>query len=492
MRGSDQFRTRLGGKVGIAVPPAPSAPLGSTASWDGKAFPEGFLFGASTSAFQVEGALREDGRGISIWDRFCEAPGRIAGGGTGEVACDHYHRLDGDLDILGSIGCNAYRFSLAWPRILPEGRGRREARGLDHYDRQVDALLERGITPVATLYHWDLPQALEDEGGWRNRSTAEAFGQYAQACFEVLGDRVALWVSINEPWVVSVLGHELGIHAPGERDLRSSVTVAHHLLLGHARAAEALGATGQRSRIGVAHSLFPHQAASSSAEDLAAAWLSDGYVNRWYLDPLQRGRYPDDVREQYEAMVGPLDFVRPGDLEAIGARSDFVGVNYYTRRTVRAAPSRRPWPFEVITTDEGLPCTEGGWEVVPQCLTDLLVRLDHDYGRPELLITENGAIFNAGPDLDGRVADHQRTSFLHDHLAAVLAACQKGARVLGYCHWSLLDNFEWALGYEPRFGLVHVDYGTQERTVKDSGYYYRSVASGGRLAAVTADPRQGQ
>jgi beta-glucosidase len=462
--------------------PMAGEPAGFDArSYDGRTFPDGFLFGASTSAYQVEGATSEDGRGPCIWDTFCRRPGKVAGAGTADVACDHYHRLEDDIGLLGQLGCNAYRFSIAWPRLLPEGRGRREGRGLAHYDRELDLLMEKGITPVATLYHWDLPQALQDKGGWRERSTADAFGEYSQVCFEALGDRISLWVSINEPWIVAMLGHERGIHAPGEEDLRASVMVAHHLLLGHARAAQALGASRRDASIGVAHSLFPHEAASVSEADKRAAHLSDGYVNRWYLDPLQKGSYPDEVREVYEAAVGPLDFVKDGDLAEIGERSDFIGVNYYTRRVVKAAPERRPWPFEVLPPQPSLPVTDGGWEVVPASLRQLLVRLHRDYSAPPLLVTENGAIINDTPGPDGAVRDSRRAEFLHDHLAAILAATDEGANVLGYCHWSLMDNFEWALGYDPRFGLVYVDYATQARTVKDSGRYYHQITSSGKL-----------
>lgn len=467
--------------AGYAWAPGPQAAPGPRPV-DGRQFPPGFLFGASTSAFQVEGAADEDGRGLSMWDRFCQEPGRIEGGATAATACDHYHRVEEDVGLLNALSCNAYRFSLAWPRILPEGRGRREGRGLSHYDREIDALLARDITPVVTLYHWDLPAALEDQGGWCSRTTAEAFGEYAQVCFEAFGDRVPWWVSINEPWIASVLGYELGLHAPGHRDVRESVTAAHHLLLGHARAAEALSARGGTARIGVAHSLFPHYPASSSPEDCAASWASDGYVNRWYLDPLQRGTYPDDMRSRYEEVAGPLDFIVDGDTEAIGRRSDFIGVNYYTRRRVEAAPAKRPWPWHVLPPEEGLALTEGGWEVFPTGLTDLLVRLHRDYAAP-LLITENGAIFNEGPDAGGTVGDHRRSHYLYGHLQAVLDAVESGATVAGYCHWSLMDNFEWALGYSPRFGLVHVDYETQARTIKQSGHYYRSVIEGRRLVA---------
>ncbi|MCU1490384.1 MAG: Beta-glucosidase [Acidimicrobiaceae bacterium] len=452
-------------------------------------FPDGFLWGASTSAYQVEGAVSEDGRGPSIWDRFSHEPDRIEGGGTGDVACDHYHRYPEDLDLLAGIGLNAYRFSIAWPRVQPAGSGAFEARGLSHYDRMIDAMLERDITPLVTLYHWDLPIPLQDKGGWAARETAERFGEYAQACFSAYGDRVRIWVSQNEPWIVSLLGHELGLHAPGHRDLREAVTVGHHLLLAHGRAAAALEAAGlgDGSRIGVAHSLFPHEPASASAEDAEAARGSDGYVNRWYLDPLLKGRYPDDMRARYEERTGPLDFVQPGDLEAISARCDFIGVNYYTRRVVRHAADARPFPWKVIDAAPGMARTDAGWEVVPESFYDLLVRLARDYPGVEQIVTENGGVYNDAPGPDGQVRDGRRSAFIHDHLEAVARAIKAGAPVIGYCHWSLLDNFEWALGYDKRFGLVHVDYATQRRTLKASAAYYGSVASANALQAVPED-----
>lgn len=448
------------------------------------AFPDGFLWGASTSAYQVEGAVRADGRGESIWDRFCREPGRVAGAANGDVACDHYRRWREDVTLMGRLGLNAYRFSIAWPRLLPLGHGRVEARGLAHYDRLIDALLSRNITPVVTLYHWDLPQALQEQGGWRSRGTADRFGDYAALCFERFGDRVKHWVTQNEPWIVAVLGHELGVHAPGECDVAGSVRVAHHLLLSHGRAVQALEASGRDAAAGVAYSFFPHYPATGSAADREAAWASDGYVNRWYLDPVLRGVYPPDMMARYRRAAGPLGFIRPGDLEVIGARCDFVGVNYYTRRLVRAEPDGEPWPWRVLGACPGVPVTDAGWEIVPGCLTDTLLRLHTEYGGRPLLITENGAVFGEEPGPDGRARDHRRTGFLHDHLRALHAAIERGANVIGYCHWSLLDNFEWSLGYGPRFGLVHVDYGTQRRTVKDSAAYLAQVAAANALVPV--------
>ncbi|HEY7794951.1 MAG TPA: GH1 family beta-glucosidase [Gaiellaceae bacterium] len=415
-------------------------------------FPDGFLWGAATSAFQIEGSLDADGRGPSIWDRFDTESGDRA-----DVACDHYRRWRGDFELLGGLNLNAYRLSLAWPRLFPDGR-RREQRGFDHYDRQLDALLERGIDPLVTLYHWDLPSALD----WRDRATAERFAEYAAAAFEAYGDRVSRWITINEPWIVGLLGYQLGLHAPGVRDLRASVEVMHHLLLAHGRAAQALGA----GEIGVAFALFPHY--PESAGDEEAAQLSDGYVNRWFLDPVLKGSYPEDLRALYEDRVGPLSFVAEGDLETIAARSDFVGVNFYTRRVIRSAPGREPFPWAVVTLGDRAH-TGGNWEIVPEAFGDLLRRLRDDYGTP-ILITENGGIF---PE---PVHDEARIDYLRAHLEVLHDAIEAGVDVRGYYHWSLLDNFEWALGYEPRFGLIHVDYDTQERTVKDSGRWYAGVA----------------
>ncbi len=435
-------------------------------------FPDGFLWGVATSAFQIEGSLAADGRGPSIWDVFPSEAGE-----TGAVACDHYRRWRDDVDLLASLGVNAYRFSIAWPRLLPDGFGRVEQRGVDHYSRVIDALLERGIEPIVTLYHWDLPQALEDEGGWRSRDTAERFVEYARLCFDAYGDRVKWWLTINEPWIVGLLGYLHGLHAPGYRDdVRGEVAVFHHLLLAHGRAVAAYGGGG---RIGIALNLCPHYPATDDAADVEASNASDGYVNRWFLDPLYRAAYPDDMRRRYERLVGELDFVHDGDMAVIAQPTGYLGINYYAPRFVQAAPGDAPWPWRVIVPDEvpttagftgGIPHTDAGTPVVPRALTDLLVRVRDDYGAPPIVVTENGAVY---PD---RVHDARRVAFIRDHVAALYDALERGVPVLGYCHWSLLDNFEWRLGYAQRFGLVHVDYETQERTVKDSGRYYAALA----------------
>jgi len=437
-----------------------------------KRFPDGFTWGVSTSAYQVEGAVDEDGRVPSIWDTFSHTPGKIEGGGTGDVACESYHRWREDVDLVAEVGASAYRFSIAWPRM-------HDARGVAHYDRLIDALLERGIEPLVTLYHWDLPQALEDEGGWLNRATVERFAEYAARCFDAYGDRVRRWITVNEPWIVGLLGYRLGLHAPGHEDVRQEITAFHHLLLAHGRAMQELPAGCEG---GITNALMPHYPYSESPEDVAAARESDGYVNRFFLDGVFKGAYPQDTLELFERVAGPLDFIRDGDLDVIATPSQFLGVNYYSRRVMRAAPDREPYPWEVVpggapTTDggtAGVPMTEAGTEITPASFTDLLVRLQRDYGVP-ILITENGAVFSEP------VHDEQRVQYIHDHLAAVHAAIEQGADVRGYCYWSLLDNFEWALGYAQRFGIVHVDYETLERTVKDSGRYYAQVARANAL-----------
>jgi beta-glucosidase len=436
----------------------------------------------------VEGSVDADGRGTSIWDTFAHTPGKIDNGDTADVACDHYRRWRADLDLLATLGVDAYRFSIAWPRLFPDGGDRLEPRGLDHYDRLIDRLLELGITPVVTLYHWDLPQALEDRGGWLARETAERFAAYARACFDAYGDRVDWWLTINEPWIIGLLGYLHGLHAPGvEDDVRGEVTAFHHTLLAHGRAVQQLRASGRDGRIGAALCLSPHYPATGSEADRAAAWASDGYVNRWFLDPIFRGSYPDDLRAIYQQLVGPLDIVRDGDLDAIGTPSDYLGVNYYSRRVISAVPGDGPFPWQVVVpgdtplTDggtEGVPRTGAGTEIAPAAFTDLLVRLRDDYGDVPLLITENGAVFAES------VHDRRRIEFVHDHLAAVLEAIERGVPVIGYCHWSFLDNFEWALGYAQRFGLVHVDYETLARTVKDSGRYYGEVVRSNALVPV--------
>jgi beta-glucosidase len=437
------------------------------------------FFGVATAAYQIEGSVAADGRGESIWDRFCRVPGAVAGGDTGDVACDHYRRWRADLDLMASLAIESYRFSIAWPRVQPDGHGPPNRRGLDFYRRLVEGLLERGIEPIATLYHWDLPQALQDDGGWGARDTAERFADYAGLVADALGDGVAHWITHNEPWVVAFLGHAEGVKAPGLRDWPTALRAAHHLLLSHGLALRALWARlGEDASVGIALNLAPAVAASDGEADRAAAGRMDAHLNRWFLDPLLCGRYPEALRDWLERRVGPWDAVREGDLELISAPLDFLGVNYYRPERVRHDPAGGP--LELCHVPVGGPTTTMGWEIDPDGLRRLLVGLREDYGQLPIFITENGAAFADGPVENGSVHDAQRIAFIERHLDAVRQAVQDGVDVRRYCVWSLLDNFEWEHGYEPRFGIVQVDYASQQRTPKDSGLWYRDCIAQAR------------
>ena len=426
-------------------------------------FPPHFVFGVATSAYQIEGAPSEDGRGPSIWDTFCREPGRIRDGSTGEIACDHYHRWEADLDLIRDLGVDAYRFSVAWPRVQPTGQGPVNAPGLDFYERLVDGLLARGIAPHLTLYHWDLPQALQDLGGWTNRTVAGYFADYARIVAERLGDRVASIATLNEPWCSSILSYQIGEHAPGWHDRRAALAAAHHLLLGHGLALQAMRALKLPAQLGIVLNLTPATPATDDPADVAAARSADGHANRWFLDPLLRGHYPEDT---WAEMGADAPEVLPGDLDLIHAPLDFLGVNYYTRTVMGANGPRRP--ADATYTDMG-------WEVYPQGLTDLLLRLQKDYQAPPLYITENGAASADALGQDGKVHDTLRLNYLKSHLGAVEEAIRGGADVRGYFAWSLMDNFEWAYGYQKRFGLVYVDYATQERRLKESGRWFKGL-----------------
>jgi beta-glucosidase len=439
----------------------------------GRLLPPGFVWGAAGSAYQVEGAVTEDGRGESIWDRFATVPGAIANGDTGVVACDSYHRFGDDVRLMRDLGIGAYRFSISWPRVLPDGRGRVNAAGLDFYDRIVDELLASGIEPFVTLYHWDLPQALEDRGGWPSRDTVEAFAEYSEVVASRLGDRVRHWITQNEPWVISWLGYGLGVHAPGRKSERDALAAAHHVLLAHGRAAEVLRREAPTSSVGVTIDLVPMYPLTYSGADLAAARRADGSRNRWFLDPVLGRGYPADMLEQYASILPQIE---DGDLETIAAPLDFLGVNYYTRNVVRAGTGARA--FEVADTD-GAEHTDMGWEVYPDGLSDLLARLQREYELPDIYITENGAAF-ADARQNGSVADPRRIAYLERHLAALGDAIALGVPVRGYFLWSLLDNFEWAFGFSKRFGIVYVDFDTLERVPKASFTWYRDVIAAHR------------
>ncbi|HZA85075.1 MAG TPA: GH1 family beta-glucosidase [Actinomycetes bacterium] len=451
-------------------------------------FPAGFVWGAATSAYQVEGATREGGRGPSIWDTFSGTPGRVAGGDTGEVAADHYHRYRQDAALMADLGLGAYRFSIAWPRVQPDGRGPVNAAGLDFYRRLADSLLERGIEPWITLYHWDLPQALQDTGGWASREVVDRFVDYAVAVYGALSDRVANWTTLNEPWCAAFLGHAAGIHAPGVQDPETAVRAAHHLLLAHGRATQAMRALAAGRRLGINLNLDPVTPASADPACADAARRIDGLYNRLFLDPVFRGRYPADVLEDLGGLGG-LDRVDDADLEAIAAPLDLLGVNYYRRWMVAARPGRprlggppSPWVAagDVEFVAVGRPRTALGWEIDPSGLDELLLRLHRDYPSLPLFVTENGAAFDDGVDAEGRVRDQARIRFLDGHLRAAHRAIQGGVDLRGYFVWSLLDNFEWAEGYTKRFGIVYVDFPTQRRLPKDSAHWYRqAIARGG-------------
>lgn len=450
-------------------------------------FPDGFVWGTATSAYQIEGASRADGRGESIWDRFAARPGAIADGSDGAVACDHYHRWREDVDLMRALGLGAYRFSVAWPRICPTGRWQTNAAGLGFYDRLVDALLEAGIEPFVTLYHWDLPQPLEDRGGWAARDTVDAFLEYVDVVTDQLGDRVRRFITHNEPWCISVLGYAEGLHAPGRRDWPAALAAAHHLLLSHGLATAVIRQNAPRAEVGITLNLVPAEPASPSAADAEACRAFDGAFNRWFLDPLYGRGYPEDVVADHVAaghLPAPaLPFVRPGDLETIAARTDFLGVNYYSRAVVRseriAEADNAP-----RTTHVGDERTDVGWEVYPDGLRRLLLRVSRDWAPPTIYITENGAAYNTAPDEHGRVHDIERQQFLHAHLAAAHAACEAGVPLGGYFVWSLLDNYEWQEGYRKRFGIVWVDFVTQERVLKESARQYRAIVAANALPAM--------
>ncbi|MER5889523.1 GH1 family beta-glucosidase [Streptomyces sp. NPDC001941] len=436
-----------------------------------------FVWGTATSAYQIEGAVDADGRTPSIWDTFSHTPGAIDNDDHGDVACDHYHRMPDDVALLAGLGLDAYRFSLSWPRVQPGGSGPANAKGLDFYDRLVDELLARGITPWATLYHWDLPQELEDRGGWPARDTALRFADYAEIAAARLGDRVRHWITLNEPFCSAMLGYHVGCHAPGRQDFQAAVRAVHHLHLAHGLAVQRIRSVAPASaQVGITLNPAQVYAASEDPADRAAARSADGMGARIYLDPVLRGEYPRDVVEEL-ARHGVTLPVEPDDLADIAQPLDFLGVNYYFSDVVAAGEEpertrRVPQPDRPVTA---MP-----WEVFPQGMTDLLTRISRDYPGIPLYVTENGAAFDDGAcdaDEGGRVQDHHRTAYLADHLAAVGRAREAGADVRGFFAWSLMDNFEWAYGYDKRFGIVHVDYRTQRRTPKQSALWLRDAAS---------------
>lgn len=447
-------------------------------------FPDGFLFGTKTAAYQVEGAVDVDGRGVSIWDTFSHRPGATRNGDTGDVACGHHRRVEEDLDLLAQLAAPAYGFSVAWPRIQPTGTGPIEQRGLDFYRRLVDGLRRRGIVPVLTLYHWDLPQPLEDAGGWVSRETVWRFAEFAAVVAEALGSDVGMWITVNEPWCASFLGYGTGHHAPGGRDMGGAVAAAHHLLLAHGEAVQVIRERAPGARVGIGLNLQPVRPSTDSAEDRAAARRVDGNVNRLFLDPLLRGSYPADMLDHYRGRRPGFDVVSDGDLARIHAPIDFLGVNFYAPRTVCAGSAPDALGSDLGAADivrPGVARTAMGWEIEPGALTELLLRVRDDYGAIPLYVTENGAACDDYVGPDGRVHDAERVGYLDGHLRAVLDAISAGVDVRGYFVWSLLDNFEWAHGFSKRFGLTWVDYPTGTRTPKDSFAWYARVVRSNAL-----------
>lgn len=439
-------------------------------------FPDGFIWGTATAAYQIEGAVNEDGRGPSIWDTFSHTPGKILNSDTGDMACDHYHRYEQDVALMKRLGMHAYRFSIAWPRVLPQGTGQVNEAGLDFYDRLVDTLLAANIQPFVTLYHWDLPQALQDNGGWTNRDTSSAFADYTNIVVRRLGDRVKHWITLNEPWVSAFMGHALGEHAPGLTDYRKALQAAHYLLLAHGESVPAIRSAAPDAEVGITLNLSPAVAASESENDIAAAHRFDGFLNRWFLDPVFGRGYPEDMMRLYSIFAPKVD---ANDLQLIGAPLDFLGVNFYFPVAVRAASLfKNPLRFDLLTPEEGaalgFELTAMEWPVVPHALTELLVRVHHDYAPPAIYVTENGAAFD-DELIDGEVNDERRIAFLREHFKAAHRALEAGVPLRGYFIWSLMDNFEWAHGYSKRFGIVYVDYETQQRIPKASAEWVRQV-----------------
>jgi beta-glucosidase len=447
-------------------------------------FPPGFLWGVATSAYQIEGGVDLDGRGPSIWDTFCAQPGRVRNGDDGRVAADHRRRWAGDVALLRDLGVGAYRFSVAWPRVQPAGHGAWSASGLDFYRRLADALLEAGVEPVVTLYHWDLPQPLEDAGGWPARETAERFGAYAAGVGAALGDRVRRWATVCEPWCVAMLGYASGAHAPGRSEPAAAVAAAHHVLLGHGLAVDALRATvALDAEIAITLNPYPVVAAGPTEADADAARRVDGVANRLWYDAVLRGAYPDDVLADFSA-VSDLAHIRDGDLAVISRPIDAIGVNYYRRHHVRhraGASVGSTWPGsnDVEVVDPGRATTASGWAIEPEGLLETLLRLTTDYRSPPVYVHESGAAFDDRPGAGGEVDDTDRIAYLRDHVRVAQDALAAGVDLRGFFVWSLLDNFEWAEGYAIRFGIVRVDFATQQRTPKASAAWYGRLARGG-------------
>jgi beta-glucosidase len=458
------------------------------------AFPSDFLWGTATASYQIEGAASVDGRGVSIWDTFSKTEGKVKNGDTGDMACDHYNRFPEDIALMQELGVKAYRFSIAWPRLFPQGDGVREERGFDFYNRLINALIAAGIEPMVTLYHWDLPQTLEDKGGWANRETAYAFADYAAACAQAFGDRIKNWITINEPWCVSWLGYSIGVHAPGKKDYRSAVAASHHTALAHALATRSIKAAQPTAKVGITVNMTNYVNENPEDPSLPEVIdLLDGNINRWWIGAIQKGEYPATLIAAYGDLVEGT--ILPGDMELLQCDNEFLGVNYYSDSFVRSArPEDKPFsesaylPLDV-RANTSIPerftgkLTDIGWPVTPHGLKNLVLRIHNDWPAITAInITENGCAINDEPDASGVVNDQRRVDYLRAHLTELSEAIKLGAPVKAYFAWSLLDNYEWAEGYSQRFGIIHVDYQTQKRTIKASGYEYKKIVATNSVA----------
>lgn len=445
-------------------------------------FPKDFVWGTATSSYQIEGATKEDGRGESIWDRFCKLPGRIRNGDNGDVACNHYHLYESDVKLMKSLNIQSYRFSVAWPRIFPSGIGDPNQKGLDFYKRLIDCLLVNNIDPFLTLNHWDLPQELQDKGGWTNRDVADYFAEYSSYLFKELGDVVNKWGTHNEPMVVSYKGYSSGVSAPGYKDFRLHLKASHHLMLAHGKAVKAFREFGPKNgEIGITLNIDPTYPADDSEENKKAAIIKDGFQNRWFLDPVLKGSYPADMLELYKQFTD-FEYIFDGDLTEIFQPMDFLGLNYYSIATVKQGTEGEFGFLGLEQVKTGRPETFMGWEIEPKGLYDTLLRFKQDYGDIPVYITENGAAYEDKVEDDGSIQDEDRRKYVEDHLHATKKAIDDGANVKGYYLWSLMDNFEWRFGYSKRFGIVHVDYETQKRTPKKTANWYKEVIKNNGLS----------
>ncbi|MDQ2087033.1 GH1 family beta-glucosidase [Herbivorax sp. ANBcel31] len=435
-------------------------------------FPKNFIWGSATSSYQIEGAFNQDGKGKSIWDSFCHTPGMIQNGDTGDIACDHYHRYKEDISLMKKIGLESYRFSISWPRIFPEGKGQVNEKGLDFYKRLTYELLENGIKPAVTLYHWELPQKLQDIGGWQNRDLTDYFADYAGFIFKKLGDLIPFWITHNEPWVTAFLGHMTGEHAPGIKDLKTALDVSHNLLLSHGKTIDIYRQLNLSGKIGMALNFSTKYPASDKKDDILACELSDGVLNKWFLYPLFKGEYPQDVVKFYSDRGINFDFPSE-DMKIIGADMDFLAINYYTSEFVKYDPVNG---FAGINDKlNQFEKTQMDWIVYPKGLYDLLLRLDNDCNKIDLIISENGAAFEDKIDESGQINDVKRMNYIKEHLIQAHKAIEKGVNLKGYYLWSLMDNFEWSFGYTKKFGIIHVNNKNQKRTIKNSGYLYKDI-----------------